>query len=176
MVFELAEIGDEGLDFEIQQNKEHFVIDQEDCSLTRDVEVRGRLTYLSGDVFFEGKVCTELTLKCSRCLDPVNQSVKCNVKSHFVPQDGGAEASGEVELHSADIDNEVYTENRIDLTQSVRDGILLAVPAFCLCREDCQGICPRCGLNRNRESCDCSLEPSVDPRLEILKTLKEKLK
>ncbi|MCH8158218.1 MAG: DUF177 domain-containing protein [Nitrospinae bacterium] len=176
MVFEISEIGDEGLDFEIQQKKEDFAIDQADCSLNRDIMVRGRLTRFSEEVFLTGRVSTELTLSCSRCLEPFSHPVENKLKAHFVPLGKDSASSGEVELHSADIDTELYEEGRIDLHQSVRDGIFLTVPVICLCVEDCKGLCSHCGKNLNLGSCACSGEQSIDPRLEVLKTLKEKLK
>ncbi len=85
-------------------------------------------------------------------------------------------STGEVELHAADIDTEFYENDRVDLTQSVRDGILLAVPTIFLCCEDCNGLCSRWGVYLNKSSCGCAKELPIDPRLEILKTLKEKFK
>jgi uncharacterized protein len=55
----------------------------------------------------------------------------------------------------------------IDLSEAVRQYILLAMPMKPLCREDCAGLCPRCGCNRNIDSCDCS-DSGVDPRFAVL--------
>ncbi len=119
---------------------------------------------------------TVLSLNCSRCLEQFSHPVQSKLKSHFVPLDNKVASAGEVELHAADIDTEFYENDRVDLTQSVRDGILLAVPVIFLCREDCNGLCSRCGVNLNQGSCSCAKELPIDPRLEILKTLKEKFK
>lgn len=178
MVFDIGEIGDEGLDFEFQIDKDQFLMDQEDCSLSRDMEVSGCLTRVGEDVYLKGEVVTELILNCSRCLDPVTHSVDSKLKAHFVPPDPDSvfDSAGEVELHASDIDTEIYQDRRIDLTQSIRDGILLMVPVICLCRPDCKGMCPQCGKKISPGSCVCSSECSVDPRLEVLKQLKNKLK
>ena len=176
MVFNIDEIGDEGLDFKTRKSKEHFGIDQADCFLNKDVEVSGVLTRLNEEVFLTGRVDTVLSLNCSRCLEHFSHPVQNKLKSHFVPRDNEVTSAGEVELHAADIDTEFYENGRVDLTQSVRDGILLAVPVIFLCREDCNGLCSRCGVNLNQGSCSCARELPIDPRLEILKTLKEKFK
>jgi uncharacterized protein len=47
---------------------------------------------------------------------------------------------------------------------------VLAVPFAPLCREDCKGLCPQCGIDRNTGTCSC--EPPIDPRLAALKGLK----
>jgi len=176
MVFNIDEIGDEGLNFKTRKRKEHFCIDQADCFLNKDVEIFGVLTRLNEEVFLAGRVNTVLGLNCSRCLEPFTHLVETKLKAHFVPLGDKSALAGEVELHAADIDTEFYENDRVDLTQSVRDGILLAVPVIFLCREDCNGLCSRCGVNLNQGSCSCAKEPPIDPRLEILKTLKEKFK
>ncbi|MDP6735848.1 MAG: DUF177 domain-containing protein [Nitrospinaceae bacterium] len=176
MVFNIDEIGDEGLDFKTRKSKEHFGIDQAGCFLNKDVEVSGVLTRLNEEVFLTGRVDTVLSLNCSRCLKQFSHPVQSKLKSHFVPLDNKVTSAGEVELHAADIDTEFYENDRVDLTQSVRDGILLAVPVIFLCREDCNGLCSQCGVNLNQGSCGCAKELPIDPRLEILKTLKEKFK
>ena len=62
------------------------------------------------------------------------------------------------------------TANEIDLTEFVHDTLLLAVPMKILCREDCRGLCPVCGVNRNQTDCQCSIaEP--DTHWESLKKL-----
>ena len=176
MVFDIAEIGDEGLDIMFQVAKDQFEIDQEDCSLSKDVDVSGHLARVGDDIYLKGKVTTELVLSCSRCLDPLTHSIDSKLKSHFVPPDPDSDATGEVELHASDIDTEVYEGDQIDLTQSVLDGILLTVPVISLCSDNCKGMCPQCGVKLSRGSCDCSNEASIDPRLEVLKQLKNKLK
>ena len=45
---------------------------------------------------------------------------------------------------------------RLDLTESAREGIILALPSYPICKEDCQGVCPRCGKNRNEGPCSCA--------------------
>ncbi len=56
----------------------------------------------------------------------------------------------------------------------LREQVLLAVPLKAVCREECKGICPQCGRNRNQESCQCAPE-LPDPRWDALKELKKDL-
>ena len=62
---------------------------------------------------------------------------------------------------------------RMDLTDALRESLLLAIPARVLCKPDCKGICPVCGADRNVTDCHCDTR-SIDPRLEALKALLEK--
>ena len=63
-------------------------------------------------------------------------------------------------------------EARNALNEVLREQFYLALPMKPLCREDCAGLCPRCGTNRNTGSCSCVTEPE-DPRLAPLRGLKE---
>lgn len=75
-----------------------------------------------------------------------------------------------MELAEDDLDLYGYENEQVDLTPLFRDQVILAVPFAPLCREDCKGLCPQCGADRNRETCDC--KPPVDPRWAALQNLK----
>jgi uncharacterized protein len=173
MVFDIEEISDGGLNFSLLLNKDQLEIDQAGLSANVDIAVSGSLTRVEDDVYLKGKVITDVVASCSRCLDTLSYPIHNDLKSHFVSPDRYISAR-EVELHASDIDTEVYENQQIDLTQSVRDGILLAVPVICLCKENCKGICSQCGKNLNQGLCKCSSESFIDPRLEALKVFKNK--
>jgi uncharacterized protein len=68
--------------------------------------------------------------------------------------DPHAEAEN-VELTKLDIDKIYYTGSSIDLKIGLREAILLSLPIAPLCKEDCAGLCAKCGANKNIVSCDC---------------------
>ena len=173
MVFDIEEISDGGLNFSLLLNKDQLEIDQAGLSVNVDIAVSGSLTRVGDDVYLKGKVRTDVVASCSRCLDTLSYPIDSDLKSHFVSPDRYILAR-EVELHASDVDIEVYEKQQIDLTQSVRDSILLAVPVVCLCNEDCKGICSLCGKNLNQGLCKCENESFTDPRLESLKIFKDK--
>ena len=117
-----------------------------------------------------GRVQTTLECACSRCLEPFTIPVDAAFDLLFLP---AAENTGDDEQEVADDDLGVsfYKEDVIDLGEVMREQFFLALPMKPLCREDCQGLCPTCGINRNRETCTCSTE-WVDPRLEALRHLR----
>ncbi len=61
----------------------------------------------------------------------------------------------------------------IDVTPAVREELMLAAPRYVLCRDDCKGLCPRCGKDLNAGSCECA--PATEARWQPLKALKDKL-
>ena len=95
----------------------------------------------------------------------------------YLPRGGAPEEAQEEEVELTDRDVVVgyYEGDRLDLGEVVREQILLALPLKPLCREDCRGLCPACGQNRNLVPCGCPPpEEPGDPRLEPLRKLVDK--
>ncbi len=176
MIFEVDEIPEGGLNFDALVEKDRLGIDQSDCSLTEDVMVKGKLTKIEREILFSGELQTRLQVICTRCLKPFPFPVKNKIQVHFVPRVKELSPGSEVEIRETDIEQEVYEEERVDLTGPIRDQILLDVPLICLCRENCKGICPVCGIDLNSNQCECQNEGDIDPRFAVLKNLKDKLK
>jgi uncharacterized protein len=96
----------------------------------------------------------------------------------FMPrgaQPDADEEEQEVELSDRDMVVAYYDHDRIDLGEMVREQMHLALPLRRLCREDCRGLCPSCGVNRNTGSCDCQpTEALEDERLAPLRKIFDK--
>jgi len=104
-----------------------------------------------------GNVTAEYESECSRCLKPVRAHLDTPIR----------------ELFERDfIDGETYPleGEEVDLELPVRDTVLLDLPAAPLCREDCAGLCPMCGVDRNEADCECDPNPP-DPRWDALRAL-----
>lgn len=167
---------DEEYTFDLFEKPGCFKVDLEEAVLKKDVHVQGSLSKVGREVFLKGNLSTEMELVCSRCLEPLQYKVRSKLSSHYVPGHEAGSLETDVELHASDIEMESYSDNQIDLTQTVYDQMILSLPLVRLCKEDCRGICSYCGVNRNKENCQCSDKDSIDPRLAVLKTLKDKLK
>jgi uncharacterized protein len=176
MILRIDNIGNEGVSFEVLESKERFNLDSPDCVLTEDIKVQGKLEKFGQEILCQGSVETVLSVNCSRCLESFSFSVNGDLKINYVPQVVNNELANEIELTESDIDQEFYEDDKADLSAPVRDAILLSLPHIKLCREDCAGLCPQCGINLNKNNCDCNDEESCDPRLAVLKQLKNKIK
>ncbi len=176
MFFAIDGIPEADLNFSVIEKKEDFEIEQPECSLVKDVEVTGILSKCGNDIYLSGKIKTELKLQCSRCLESFHFPVESEIKSHFVPSEEPGTEHPEVELSASDIEIEYYNQDRIDINESVHDQILLTLPFVAVCQKGCRGLCTVCGNNLNKGSCGCDPDGPVDPRLEVLRSLKEKLK
>src|ERR1700758_4313176 len=125
------------------------------------------------DIRLKGKLDTSLEVPCARCLEPVVYEVGRSFDLLYRPL--GTDA-GHEELSVTDAEAEIgyYQGKGLMLEDVLREQVLLAVPLKVICREDCKGLCPSCGKNRNSESCSCA-QPHEDPRWAALKEIREKL-
>ena len=117
-----------------------------------------------------GTTRTELELSCGRCLEPYRIPVETEFDLRYLPE---SQSSGESEREVAeeDLDTSFYRDDQIDLNEVLREQFYLALPMKPLCREDCRGLCPKCGTNLNTGACTCATRWE-DPRLAPLKNLK----
>jgi len=79
---------------------------------------------------------------------------------------------GEREVEADDMDTAFYENDEIDLGQLMQEQFYLALPMKPLCKDDCKGLCPNCGTNLNKATCDCTTHWE-DPRLAALRALKK---
>ena len=115
----------------------------------------------------------QVETSCARCLDPVRHDLNWTFDLLYRPQ-GVDRVAEEVAISEADTEIGYYQGEGLLLEDALREQVLLATPVKMLCREDCQGLCPHCGRNRNIEPCNCDQHPT-DPRWEALSEIKKKL-
>ncbi|HEY5923328.1 MAG TPA: DUF177 domain-containing protein [Kofleriaceae bacterium] len=127
--------------------------------------------------FAAGTFKGHLMVACSRCVGPVKLVLDETLRVTFMPpgempQEDAAETPSEdgAEVVDGDLDLFPYDGEKIDLEPLFREQFVLAVPYAPLCTEDCKGLCPQCGIDRNTSTCSC--EKPIDPRLAALKGLK----
>ena len=148
-----------------------FNLKGEDFRIVAPVGLTATVTKDAQKVRLAGRVKTTLETNCGRCLDPFTVPVDSAVDLLFLPEpDASAKADGEDEVRDDDVGVTYYKDETIDLGEVMRDEFYLALPMKPLCKADCQGLCPVCGINRNRETCTCVAE-WVDPRMAPLKKL-----
>jgi len=110
---------------------------------------------------------------CARCLEPVRHRLGGDFDLLFRPL--GADAGlAERSLVAPETEISYYQEEGLVLEDVLREQVLLSLPARTLCRQDCKGLCPRCGRNLNSEPCTCGDQPS-DPRWSALSDLRSRL-
>ncbi|HMU38587.1 MAG TPA: DUF177 domain-containing protein [Pseudomonadota bacterium] len=163
------------------ENKERHMDCQLDRSLVEsalsdmDVDLANSLVRLTADVschnvtaLCTGQLTGVIRIPCQRCLGPAEVFVQQPLHTVFVPpsaaidQDDKAgtdeDFSDEDDLDYAHHDGEV-----VDLTPILREYLVLAIPITVYCKEDCRGLCPSCGADRNLGDCSCQPAPKMSP-------------
>ena len=133
------------------------------------LEKRSRQLFLKGHVKTSGKFL------CDRCLDSFDKEIEVEYRMAYVyePMEPGEIDESKTPDGGHEITVISRSTNEINIAGDVREYILLAVPLKLLCKEDCAGLCPKCGANLNHGACSCPGD-DIDPRWEKLKQIMNK--
>jgi uncharacterized protein len=142
----------------------------ERVKLTAPATVNGKIRLAGNEVFVNGHVDTRAQVECDRCLKLIELPVNADFELEYITG-SEYESSAVAELTEAEMSVAVFDGEALDVDEIVKEQILLAVPTRMLCREDCKGICPQCGVDRNTGECNCETK-EIDPRWAALKNLK----
>jgi uncharacterized protein len=141
----------------------------ERVKLTAPATVNGKIRLAGNEVFVNGHVDTRAQVECDRCLKLIELPVNADFELEYITG-SEYETSAVAELTEAEMSVAVFDGEALDVDEIVKEQILLAVPTRMLCREDCKGICPQCGVDRNTGECNCETK-EIDPRWAALKNL-----
>jgi uncharacterized protein len=123
-----------------------------------------RLESVVEGVLATGTVEAGATFVCARCLKEMPAGMTVDLTELFY---GPGHGEGEDDAYRV-------TGMEVDLEPALRDAVTLALPLNPVCKEDCKGICARCGKDLNFEGCVCGID-EVDPRWAALDALRERL-
>ena len=125
----------------------------------------GAVTFrlIGQEVVATGELHTTVHGACGRCLAPASASLTVPVHLFYWPRDPEREASKIADIiDPAEPDFGLYDGDSLDPDEDLREVLLVEAPDVLLCREDCHGLCPRCGANLNEGPCPCPAEESAD--------------
>ncbi len=126
-----------------------------------------------GEIRIQGKLSVGLECDCDRCLEPVKFPVESQFDLFYRPMTED-DAPPEKALDAGEVEIGFYEDGGVELGEILREHILLSLPMQKICREECKGICPVCGRNRNTGSCECEVKPA-DDRWSALQAIKVNL-
>jgi len=149
-------------------------IDFGDAALTQvgNLHTDGEAELLNntlGEIRVRGELNVNFDLQCDRCLEPVHFPLNGTFDLFYRPAPKGP-LPHEVHIDDGEAQIGFYEGGGIELSDILREHILLSLPMHALCSEDCAGICPQCGENRNTGHCDCRTE-KFDDRWAALRNL-----
>ena len=149
-------VGDKPFAFDLEPAE--LEISPEEMGIIGTVKLVGSMSNAGDVLLLQAHMECQVQRTCGRCLQEFVGVTKAEVVEKFYPA-------------SADnIENDafVYDSDVIDITEPLREGLLLAEPMQALCKPDCRGLCPVCGADLNDGDCGCD-RLTVDPRLAALK-------
>ncbi len=173
LAIDVAQIPEEGLEIDSALETGEVHLEGEDSfSLEPGGRVKVRVEKGESDsVHVRGKLSAGLGVECSRCLERFALPVAQQLDLFYLPRlPRQQEEEEDVELQDRELVVAFYGGGRIDLGETVREQLMLALPMKRLCREDCRGLCPVCGGNRNQKDCGCAMpEDHVSPFAKLLR-------
>ncbi|MBR6407683.1 MAG: DUF177 domain-containing protein [Clostridia bacterium] len=140
-----------------------FSPDEELLAGCSEISVSGTLKVVSSMVYLDLRADYFLTVSCDRCTEIFTRKYSLPIEHILVTS------------HNTDNYDDtiiVIEDSRVDLDELITSDIQLSLPMKQLCREDCRGICQKCGKNLNEGDCGCN-DSEIDPRLAALKSLLE---
>ncbi len=164
------------IDFSRFTNENITSLPIEDQIEIKDIEINGRNIKLIKPVKINGNIykvgqdkLLDITIdyiyseRCGRCLEEFSKSSKTNLTGNIM-------IGSEDNYDFQDEDDEIifYDGITLDLTEDIINAIILDLPIKPICKEECKGICQECGVDKNKQACNCEVE-NLDPRLAKLK-------
>ena len=148
---------------------EELVLADDRLRLMDPPEVSGAIRQEGRRVHIRGGVRGRVQVECDRCLKLIELPVDSEFKLEYVTREE-YQAQQALELTEDDLDLSIFDGEVIDIDELVTEEVQLAVPDHVLCKNDCKGICPVCGVDRNSVDCECQTA-EVDPRWAGLEEL-----
>ena len=142
----------------------------ERVKLQEPASIAGRIRTSGSEVRVSGKIDAHVEVECDRCLKAIEMPVLANFALEYITGQQ-YESTHAAELSTEELAVSVFDGDGIDVDEIVREQILLAVPDRALCRNECKGICAKCGTDLNSGNCNCE-SSEIDPRWEALKKFK----
>jgi len=149
--------------------------------LTEPVVIEGRAYRVAADLLIEGRIRGAVELTCSRCLRPYRAPIRESFRLVLepagarVPADPeGAQALASDGLYLGDeAETGWFRGQAVQLDRFIGEILSLALPMQPVCRESCKGLCPRCGVDRNADSCNCAESRPESPFAVLAKLKKD---
>lgn len=135
----------EAFPFTLSETPEPMLYGERTLTFCEPVAVEGTYVYDGKAFTVTAKAAAALDAVCARCTKPFTERIAFSFSERFVKESGEA----------ADDETYLYTGDELELEKAVMDNLLLELPIAAVCREDCKGLCPVCGADRNATECTC---------------------
>ncbi len=168
MKVDFRQIEPEGSELTFSESAEDLDLTAEGIEFPEAIEAELTATKTGDEIIVQGLLSTVVGMDCSRCLEHFEMPVSS--KLQFVVQ--LLEMSAPQDSEDEDFVILPKTTQEYDISERVREAVLLELPLKALCTESCRGLCALCGTNLNESECDCTPD-KTDERWESLRQLFE---
>jgi uncharacterized protein len=170
MILDLAKLDGPNNRFEFSISADDLDLEIENVSLKSDISGSCEITKNVSKTYITGAISVSAEIDCTRCLIPIERLLEFSFDAAYLPSEELLKES-EAELEADDLNVDALDADELDLREVVREQILLNLPDQIFCKEDCKGLCQKCGANLNLIDCSCK-ETEIDPRWAALKNIK----
>lgn len=152
IIIEIRLLTPEGVKFDGEEPASMLeIVDTDDMSFPAPVKYDLKASLVSGGVLVAGRAWTRIAGRCGRCLERFEADIAAADICHFYENVNGPE---------------------LDVTDDIREDLILMLPANPICSDECLGLCPECGSNRNLKPCRCHDAKPANPAWDGLDDLK----
>ena len=134
------------------------------------MKVKGEITNTAGYMRMTLTMSVDYVAQCARCLKEVCGDFTLDLEKTVAPRN----LLGDLDENKLD-EYAIIEDGFLDMDEQLREQLEMEFPMRFLCKEDCLGLCPKCGKNLNEGECNCD-HKEIDPRMEPLRKLLEQMK
>ncbi|RLB35617.1 MAG: hypothetical protein DRH11_02215 [Deltaproteobacteria bacterium] len=155
-------------------DRDWWVVQDEDdqiLGLETPLELDIKVSRAGEKYLIKGEIAGGVRVRCDRCLEPFRWDFKSAFSVYLVVPEPTTDQA-DIELLEEEMEVDFTEGEAVELDQIIKEQVYLSLPMKCICKDDCLGLCPGCGVNLNREACQCKQETG-HPAFSKLQSLME---
>ncbi len=169
MIIKLHEIDEHRSQYDFRINKKDL-LRFEDRFEFEWMDCQAVISKNQETIILSGQYQVDLKTICDFCLTPTTYEVDEEFELNLVSEQSEAPIEKDVEISLGSPNSDFYQGEEINLNTYFEEQLILDTSITIRCSDSCKGMCPTCGINRNKEDCDCSKETGNNP-FAVLKDL-----
>ena len=132
-----------------------------DYRFNEPLSVNGGISNTGGALGLKADVSGVMTTQCARCMKDIDVPIEFTISETLMSDNDGGTVSD-------DEDVIIFEGTAVDIDEIIENNFITSLSPRYLCREDCKGLCPKCGKDLNEGDCDCDDDDEIDPRWAAL--------